>query len=178
MFGSKTVIVVNGAARAGKDTSITFMSTALELYGYSTSQFSSIDPVRNMLRAEGIAVDSKTPEIRAMLANIGDELRDFRVDVCARKAVEFTARRPNSVMFIHMREWPLIEKLRGRLWEQQGITLATVMVTNERITTEQGNAADKNVHDQTGDFEINNDGALWELAAACTLFVEKNWNRA
>jgi hypothetical protein len=180
MFNSKTVIVVNGAARAGKDTSIAFMKAALEVLGYSHDEFSSIDPVRNMLRQQGIDVDNKTPEMRALLANVGDQLRDHRTEVCMRRINMFfdgmLVGTTAGVFFLHMREWKLIGKMR-RLCSDKHIDLHTVVVHNNRIKPEPGNEADRNVHDEVGDYSVFNNGTLADLAADCVSFVEQNWDK-
>lgn len=176
MFGRSTVLVVNGPARAGKDTSIAFMKTALGIYGYQTEEFSSIDPVRAMLHQAGVNVHDKTPEVRAMLANIGDQLRDFRIDVCARRINQSLAMNTNGVFFLHMREWPLIEKLRARLRNTNN-QISTVLINNPRVKPEPGNDADAKVLDYPYDFTIQNPDSLAELAYNCTAFVERNWER-
>jgi hypothetical protein len=57
----KIVIAINGHPRAGKDTVSDMVCRRLTAEGWSAHSISSIDPIRNWLRDQGVPVDRKTP---------------------------------------------------------------------------------------------------------------------
>ena len=108
----RKVIVVNGKPRAGKDTAIAFMQEILAEHGIQSMQFSSIDPVRNVIQALGIDVSAKTPADRALLAEIGaavEKHSGYRSKACLTEALRFLCCYHNAVVFLHIREPAMIE---------------------------------------------------------------------
>lgn len=168
----KTVIVINGKPRAGKDSTVEAMSALLKASDIMVTSFSSIDPVRDMLARVGFNLTSKTPEDRALLAEVGDSVEkhsQWRSGKCFGEISYFfdTAGAGRSaVMFLHVREPYLIrrieERVRGRGWE-----FITCFVRSKRAEDVTSNAADMGVEDMTYDTEIWNDGTLDDLARAC-----------
>lgn len=163
------VIIVNGPPRAGKDTLIRFMKSILPC---ASAEFSSIDPVREML---GRAVDlsQKTEADRKLLATVGDALEEhsfFRTHACMEAAGLFFAARYYGVFFCHIREPRHIIRLK-RAWKLQGIAVTTVLLQSTRAEMITSNPADAGVFGMKYDVELRNDGAPDDLEATARSFL-------
>jgi len=166
----KSVIVVNGKPRAGKDTAVAFMQEILAEHGIQSMQFSSIDPVRNVITAMGIDVSAKTPADRALLAEIGDAVvkhSGYRSKACLTEAFRFFAGRDDAVVFLHIREPAIIETVAAGLRHMAKSELLSVYVESNRAETVTSNAADMGVADIDYDARLSNNGSLEILKANC-----------
>lgn len=161
------VCVVNGFPRAGKDTTITLMGHALQDMRVPHRSFSSIEPVRTMLRWAGYPVDRKTPEMRALLAEVGDAVEKFnyaKTHACLHVCREFFTIWPRAVVFLHTREPEIIARLKnfttmsGENWR-----FRTVLVQRPGTESDLSNAADRNVMAWNYDAVIRNDGSIRDL---------------
>lgn len=174
----KTVIIVNGRPRAGKDTAIEFMRRVLHRERIATAAFSSIDPIREMLVGAGFDIGAKTEGDRKLLSVVGDaveEHSEYRTNACLKRVMQFVGETPGqAVMFLHIREPHLIERLRHalRTYPRDPIAVRTLRVASEarglRITS---NASDGNVDDFDYDITIHNEGSLADLHGACRTAV-------
>ncbi|AEG53141.1 hypothetical protein [Sinorhizobium meliloti] len=166
----KTVIVVNGKPRAGKDTSIEFMKQACAREELETHEFSSIDPVRSALHSLGIDTTAKTENDRAALSEIGDTLEryySFRTEKCTVQInVAFAA--GVDVFFLHMREPALIEKLAAMTpWP-----VRKVYIDADRAENVTSNASDTGTwRERFYDHVIRNNGTLDDLRQECSKFL-------
>ncbi|QXV73567.1 hypothetical protein [Rhizobium phage RHph_X2_30] len=166
----KTVIIVNGKPRAGKDTAISFMKADCQSDDLATFEFSSIDPVRNALHTLGVDTSAKTESDRAALSEIGDTLEryySFRTKACAHEmTVAFDL--GIDVFFLHMREPALIEKLERTIqWP-----VKKVYIDAEHAENVTSNASDTGTwRDGFYDHVIKNNGTIGELQDQCTLFL-------
>lgn len=165
----RKVIVVNGKPRAGKDTAIGFMQEILAASGIASMQFSSIDPVRNVIQALGIDVSAKTPEDRALLAEIGSAVEKhsgYRSKACVTIALQFLMSHERGVVFLHIREPAIIETVSKAL-QMAGIDLLTVIVESNRAETFTSNAADLGVDGMHYHAKLSNNASLAVLEASC-----------
>lgn len=172
----KTVIILNGPPRAGKDTFIAMLQKHLLATGIDTSAFSSIDPVRDMLTGAGIDTSKKTLADRKLLATIGnavEEHRGWRYRWCMTMIFTFFSKRSDGVFFLHVRERPLIEKVRKRLTIEQGYRVARVLLASPRAETVTSNAADAGASTGQYDLLIHNDGTLEDLEETAREFVNQ-----
>lgn len=173
----KTVIVINGKARAGKDTAIACMRNILKANGIESEAFSSIDPVRQMLHRAGLNTDAKTPADRALLAEVGDSVEKHSYFRSTRSFMEIhgffmnTEDRP-AVVFLHVREPAIIERIGGKV-RSRGWRMVHIFVRSDREEDVTSNAADMGVANMRYDTTIHNNGTLDDLARACdqTLFA-------
>lgn len=170
-----SVIVVNGRPRAGKDTCVEIMTSLLSQDGYSTSSFSSIDPVRDMLNGAGINLSKKTNDDRDLMASVGQALEkhsEWRTNQCAERARWFAQLNGDvqTVMFVHMRERELIERLKTKL---PGHSFYKVLVENPRVPMVTSNSSDADVYGVTYDYTIVNDGSLDQLTYSCAAALTK-----
>jgi len=72
----KTVVIVNGHPRAGKDTAVDFLEVMLGEAGHNVMRYSSIDPVREALSHIGVDTSAKTEADRAVLVEVGMALQN------------------------------------------------------------------------------------------------------
>lgn len=103
----KLILIINGYPGAGKDTFADAVTGELSDLGWHARSTSSIDPIRSMLRKEGIPVDKKGPEERKLLSDIKAAMNayDRYADRMAMNlAVEFCGRPGDRAIFIHVRE--------------------------------------------------------------------------
>lgn len=170
----KTVIFVNGAPRAGKDTVIEFMQQHLDARNLPSGSFSSIDPVRAMLNRIGMNTSGKTEADRKLLATIGDALEEHskrRSSWCVWNAVDFFSENGFGVFFLHVREPLLIQRITAAL-APLGITCLTVFVDGARAEYVFSNPADAGVADMVYDHTLLNNGTLEDLRAEVVLLLK------
>lgn len=168
----KTVIFINGFAESGKDTAVNFITKHLEKNGTVVSAVSSIDPIRNMLREAGFPVDTKTPDMRALLAEVGDSCEKYcgtKTSYAVGEATKFLSCEGNRAVFVHVREPEMINKMIKML--DRNILVIKLLVTRPGYSGVTSNRADMDVMKLSYDSLIRNDGTLEELDEACRIFV-------
>ncbi len=166
----RRVLIVNGYPRAGKDTSIGFMKDILKGHGVAALEFSSIDPVREMTDKAGIDTSLKTPEDRALWAEIGaavEKHSGFRSKECIARAIRFFARWDNAAVFLHIREPKVIETVAGGVRALADAELTTIFIESDRAERVTSNAADLGVEGMVYDYRLANNGSLDLLKANC-----------
>lgn len=168
------VVIVNGRPRAGKDTFIDMVSMFARNGGKTVRSFSSIDPVRDMLRQAGFNLDRKTPKDRKLLAIVGDAVQEhsfWRTDQCIEAIVKLHREaQGRGVMLLHIREPKNIGIIRQ--WCESGlfVSVSTVFIDSDRAETVASNAADAEVEDMEYDVRITNHGTLEDLNTKALAF--------
>lgn len=163
----KHVIIVNGPPRSGKDT---FINICRQILPIKTCEFSSIDPVRDVVQ-QIIDVSKKTEADRKLLATMGDALEEhsrFRTNACLARSYKFFNLNPAGVFFCHVREPAIIERLK-LTWVTHGISMHSVLLDSSRAERVTGNPADAGVFQMQYDHSLRNDGSiddLWDTARA------------
>lgn len=176
----KTVIIVNGRPRVGKDSTITAMTNLLTAERVPVTAFSSIDPIRDMLASAGIDVSAKSPADRRLMAEVGDSVEkhsNYRTNACILKAIDFFEANPGrAVIFLHVREKAIIERVKVRLENHPsgGCKVLKVLVTGPRGEEVFSNHADRDVGLVGYDDTIHNDSTLDDLARACDRLLFKH----
>lgn len=165
----KTVVIVNGPPRSGKDTTIEIMCRHLNARGVLTDSFSSIDPVRGMLTGAGFDLSAKTHSDRALLAEVGASVEKhshWRSRWCVDMTDKLFARAGtgDAVMFLQIREKAIIEHT---IYSLVGRRVHKLLVKSMRAETVTSNAADRDVLQTAYDAKIHNDGSLLELERSC-----------
>lgn len=167
----KKVVIVNGKPRVGKDTSVQFMRGILKEYGIRTEEFSAITPILVMLERAGIDISSKTPEDRALLAEMKAALEKHSkyptkecLSACFR-LFEITGSF-DAVMFIYMREPECIAYMRQWI-EAAGHEAITIVVESNRAENVTSNSADTGVYGMDYDAKLSNHSTLPILNANC-----------
>lgn len=181
----RAIVFVNGKPRAGKDTAIGFLRQSFRRLGYMSGEFSSIDPVREMLLTAGIDVSQKTPADRKLLSRVGDEVEDhcsYRSAHCIAAARELfinaSAKGQWGVMFLHTREPKLIRKIAEMAEADLNAISINVLVRSPWEIAEASNESDAGVNDGiTYDYIIENDGMLSHLQDRCGSLAQTLVNR-
>lgn len=170
------VVFVNGRARAGKDTAIAMMRGLLTGFGWKSDNYSSIDPVRELLARSNIDVSQKTDDDRDLLAEVGyilERHRSYRTEGVAKAFRNFTTGRSgHRIMFVSIREHNLLLKMKDRLTED-GAEVRTLFVERDvkHITS---NSADADCPDpRLYEFIIDNNGTLVDLATSVARVADK-----
>lgn len=162
------VFIVNGAPRAGKDSLIEVMADLLFDQQITTSVFSSIDPIRNVLTELGIDVSKKTPQDRKLLADMGTLLEEhcsYRFIACMDHIAQISASPHVSgkapYVFLHIREPEIIDKIRLVL-SMFRIPVWRIQVQSNRAEVPT-NSIDAGTGDMTYDYIVKNNGTLRDL---------------
>ena len=169
----KTVIVVNGKPRSGKDTLISLMRDALSAAEIQSTAYSSIDPVKEMLR-EYVDLRAKTEADRKLLSIVGDAMQEhsqFRTGRCAWMIDDFFHDLDHGVFFLHMREPELIERMRTSC-QEAGIRFISVLLHADRAENVTSNPSDAGVENGVYDAHLTNNGTLEDLATEAAWFVK------
>lgn len=157
-----TIYIVNGKPRVGKDTFIKFMMQSLALHGKASQEFSSIQPIKDMLANAGIYMQNKTSTDRHLLSVVGDAVEQhsgFRTRKCVVFARSCNAQGKHG--FIHIREPENVEKLRTQLIAD-GFQVHRIMVTGDRSES-HNNISDISCANMLYDYLVPNQGTLGEL---------------
>lgn len=170
------VLLVNGPPQAGKDSLVASLSEHYAKRGHHVAAFSSIDPVREMLAHVGIDVTKKTEADRKLLALIGNLIEEhshFRTNYCFDKIVliDRLFSRKSPVIFLHMREHALIDKLENQL-KFVDIRLWRIFVESPRAEKTFSNSADANVFQMKRNFTVKNEGTLEDLDRKAAALVD------
>jgi hypothetical protein len=179
-MSKKFVIVVNGKARAGKDTVVELMASQFEIRGFKVETYSSIEPVHAACDKLGINTRAKSDADRDLLADMGMALEKhsgLRTRDCFFQIERFMAQTEGkpSAFFLHMREPELIEKVRQRVTHKPAFAtrklpvFKTVMVEGRGLNI-VSNSSDANVGQTKADLVIHNGGSLVDLS----LYVARN----
>lgn len=174
----RLVVVVNGRPRAGKDTTVTLMQAHFTIAGWTLVEFSSIQPVKDLMLKAGVITPKdlaeKSDELRDMLAEIGDSLQKFngfrtRGVVDRFNGLAWRTEGP-LVLVVHMREPILIEQLRAT-FEAKGVPFKVVVVKNDRVPAITSNAADAGVEGTVWDYAVENQRDIAFLATQVSQLV-------
>lgn len=159
------ILFLNGLPRAGKDKLVEFVIELGRKCGVTVNAVSSIDPVRAMFSSAGIDGDTKSPEWRAAMSDVGDALEKhlgYRSNWCVKQA-RYADMRGTHLYFIHMREPDLIAKT-AALFEADGYRVRKLFLESKRAEHVTSNQSDIGVwRDNFYDQVLYNDGPLSEL---------------
>src|SRR5690349_16918591 len=139
-----TLILINGYAGAGKDTFVKFFTEIMNGRGKRTVNLSSITPVWNMLKEQGIDMDRKGPEERKLAAEVKaalDNYNFYATQLVLQKAVVATVTNADYV-FIHMREPRALEFSKDRWAGMSRLPCTSLFVVRQQDPLSIGNVAD------------------------------------
>lgn len=166
------IIIVNGAARSGKDTFVNFCLKELKGLGKSVSTVDFVKEIAAMCGWDG----TKTLKNREFLSNLKDLLTEWG-DVPYKKIAkeinlfdytlnQYDIDNGRGVVFVMCREPEEIQKFVDRLGAK---TLCVRREEAEKAIT--SNHADANVLNYNYDFYINNNHSLEHLKIAAQHFL-------
>ena len=157
------VFIINGMARAGKDTFCKYVS---EMYK-DTYHFSIVDLVKNYAKQLGWneEKDEKGRKFLCELKRITDEYDDRNFQR-VKQTIEHIAT-DDMVFLVDMREPQDIERARKEL------NAKVVFIKNSNVPIINSNYADAGVFDINYDIEIDNSGTLDDLKDKARDFIDK-----
>lgn len=157
------VFIINGMARAGKDTFCKYVS---EMYK-DTYHFSIVDLVKTYAKQLGWneEKDEKGRKFLCELKRITDEYDDRNFQR-VKQTIEHIAT-DDMVFLVDMREPQDIERARKEL------NAKVVFIKNSNVPIINSNYADAGVFDINYDIEIDNSGTLDDLKDKARDFIDK-----
>lgn len=157
------VFIINGMARAGKDTFCKYVS---EMYK-DTYHFSIVDLVKTYAKQLGWneEKDEKGRKFLCELKRITDEYDDRNFQR-VKQTIEHIAT-DDMVFLVDMREPQDIERARKEL------NAKVVFIKNSNVPIINSNYADAGVFDINYDIEIDNSGTLDDLKEKAEDFINK-----
>lgn len=167
-MGKVTVIIVNGQPGAGKDTFIDFANQQITQVDKNifVKSYSSIDIVRDNIEYFGVDITLKTQKDRDLMSNIGDLLEEhsgIRSNLCHQKIASCVQIPRPSVLFLHIREPKLIQKVIDAYKDVVYVDFIRVQIKSDRALNITSNHSDANTDDMEYDFVVNNSGTKGQL---------------
>ena len=152
---NKTIIVINGAGGAGKDTLIDAVKET-----YIVMNVSAITPITMAARELGWnnAKDDKSRKFLSELKQASIAYNDHPTKYLLEKVDRFLMWcAAEDVMFVHIREPEEIAKFIDRVYERYKIRPVTLLVRRKAVEHEYGNTSDDGVENYDYDFVFDND---------------------
>ncbi|QIG68801.1 hypothetical protein EVB68_064 [Rhizobium phage RHph_Y2_6] len=176
----RNVIIINGYPQSGKDTFANMVLEYLITYGLWGSNISSIKPVWDMLKDQGIPMDNKGPEERALAAEVKGALNRYKryADrmTCSKILDSFPENTAwvfkHGVTFLHIREPESIAFCKQVL-STNNVTTQTLFIDRPDANRNMGNPVDEGVENYIYDFRITNSGSLDDFKAQAIEFAKK-----
>lgn len=169
----KIILIINGYPGAGKDTFADVVVGSLSDLGWHARSISSIDPIRSMLRKEGIPVDKKGPEERKLMSDVKAAINAYNRHadrMAAKTALDFIQRPGDRAIFVHVREPESIDFM-GTL-VPDSVWFTTVFVEREFDCASLSNDSDKGVEAYCYDFRAINNDTKEKFEQAAELFAQ------
>ncbi|QIG67767.1 hypothetical protein PP747_gp066 [Rhizobium phage RHph_Y38] len=176
----RNVVIINGYPQSGKDT---FANTVLEhlfLYDFRGTNISSIKPVWDMLKEQGIPMDNKGPKERALAAEVKGALNRYNryADrmACSKVLESFPPDTgwvfKHGVTFLHIRE-PESIAFSKQVLSTNNAVVHTMFIDRPDANRNMGNPVDEGVENFVYDFRITNSGSLDDFKAQAIEFAKK-----
>lgn len=168
-----TLILINGYAGAGKDTFVRFFTEFMNGRGKRTVNLSSITPVWDMLKNQGIDMDCKGPEERKLAAEVKaalDNYNFYATQLVLQKAVVATVTNADYV-FIHMREPRALQYSKDRWAGMSKLPCKTIFIERNQQELNIGNVADDSVYNFEYDDVVNNTKNLTNLSTEAVIYA-------
>lgn len=159
----KKVIIINGPARAGKDTFVSMVSEIVK-----TMNVSSVDKVKEIARSIGWD-GGKTDRDRKFLSDLKQltsDYNDMSFEFMKQKYDEFW-KSDAEILFFHIREPENI------LRAVEYFDASSLLVTRSGVHIVTSNKSDASVFDYDYDHRVFNDGSLDDLKEAAKKFVKE-----
>ena len=158
---NKTVVILNGSGRSGKDTFAEEVGKLLPSH-----KVSSIDFVKQLYSGlDNEAIVKKTESYRKLLSQTKANLIEFDPMFFAKlmeQEVEKFLQSQDKILFVDIREPEEIEKFKTVLSKQE-VEFFTVLVKRENIAQISSNSSDANVYNYPYDFIIENNSDIESL---------------
>lgn len=162
---NKKIFIINGKARAGKDTFINMVAKRVV-----TMNVSSVDKVKEAAKVMGWDGISKTEKDRKFLSDLKKlttKYNDMSFEYLKEKVKDFN----NSAyecLFLHIREPEEIKRAKKEF------DAKTILIIRDSISLITSNTSDASVFNYSYDYEVINNGTLQTLDYVAEYFVEEN----
>ncbi len=170
---NKTVIVINGQGKSGKDTVCKITAKR-----YKVKNISAVDPVKKLAAQFGWHGE-KDDKSRKMLADLKQVLiayNDYPFNYIMQNVNEFLIG-DEEIMFVHVREGDEIKKVVGAC-KERGINVLTLLIRrNDKFFVHKtfGNSADDDVENYPYDFIYSgNHDNVSDLEPSFNKFFDEN----
>ena len=170
------VIVMNGRATVGKDTTIGFMRQTLTDLRVPNRELSSIQCVKDMCEKAGIETPNKSETDRALWAEVGDAVEKhshFRSNSCT-KAIESFMQKCKGVFFLHIREELVCRRIQNNLQSIYGekVKFIRILLESEKRGLQVlSNKSDRDIYNMQYDMTMYNDGTLEDLQQNAKTYI-------
>ncbi len=167
------IAIVNGYPRSGKDTVVMYLGLRLFQHVWQCTSMSSVDKVKGFTSFLGIEEEPKTPEKRAMWAEIKDAVEKYDRLLsrdCIANGIAFSKSSDRTIFFIHAREPEAINFMETIIPE--GFEFMKIFVDRPDAEGVYSNSADQNVEGVDYHVVIKNQAGLSELEQSCNAFAD------
>lgn len=170
----KVIVIVNGYPRSGKDTFVDFAGEYFTRLGWKAYAMSSIDFIKKITSDNGISEEPKTPEKRALWADLKAAFEKYdrlvsRKTMARMQDQMFACPREKQIGFIHVREPDSITFMKT-LATDEFVTIFIDRLAAERVTS---NTSDMEVENFTYDHIIQNNSDLDALKLIAQRFAHE-----
>lgn len=161
-------VIVNGAARSGKDTFCQLCQDASYFHDALTIQISSVDRIKAVAEKLGWTgeKDEKSRKFLSDLKDLATEYSDAPMKYLE-SVYNHYATEGNMIIFMHIREPEEIERARKKF------DALTLLIKRPGVEPIQSNHADRDVDQYDYDYLVVNNGTLDDLGKQADDFVEK-----
>lgn len=169
------IIVMNGRATVGKDTTVGFMRQALTDLRVPNRELSSIQCVKDMCDNAGLDTLGKNEADRALWAEVGDSVEkhsQFRSKSCI-EAIKKFMQHHKGVFFLHIREELVCRRIQDGLAEyDDNIKFIRILLESERRGIRVlSNKSDRDIYNMQYDLTMYNDGTLEDLQQNAKTYI-------
>lgn len=165
---AKTVVIINGPGRSGKDT---FIEYCKEISTPQVYNFSSIDQIVEVSKTLGWDGE-KTEAVRKFWHDLKIASSEFNNGPTKYLISRVQAVEPGSLVFLHIREPEEIQKFQTAL-QESGEECRLIKIHFERDNAFVGeNGADNRTREVDYDYYFENNGSLEELRSKALNFLQ------
>lgn len=169
---NKQIFIINGMAKAGKDTFVNMVEKALEDIDkdYWVENYSSVTRVKEIAQKCGWNPDIKTEKDRKFLSDLKLLLTKyndlpFKDMSYVREGFLYDGFDNSKMLFFHIREAEEIARA------AKEFNAKTILIRRDSVKHIVSNISDNNVYDYNYDIIIDNNGTLEDLQNKANQFV-------
>lgn len=173
----KTVVIINGHPRSGKDTFIDLTKSVgkyLYVSGVEIWKTSLINPIKEAALKLGWTYekDDRARKFLSDLKILADRTYGFSEDFAKGWAKDFMEYDAPGVLFMQAREPKDIDMIKGAA-EEFGLNAVTLFISRkDAVRDEYACEADAGVEEYSYDYTISNDGTIDDLKDKALSFLQ------
>ena len=173
----KTVVIINGHPRSGKDTFIDLTKSVgkyISVSGVKIWKTSLIDPIKKAAELLGWTYekDDRARKFLSDLKVLADKTYGFSEDFTKSWAKDFVEYDASGILFMQAREPKDIDMIKS-VAKEFGLNAVTLFISRkDAIRDEYACDADAGVEEYSYDYTISNDGTLDDLRDEAFAFLQ------